>query len=121
MAYDVKADGTIANGRVFFDATAWVQSKPGLPDGMKLDKNGNLFATGPGGLHVFSSDGKHLGAINTGEKTANSIGVTMARCSTSPPIISSAASKPRPKGRDFERRGKDDWGEGLVRVSRGLS
>lgn len=71
MAYDVKPDGTIANGRVFFDSTAWVKSKPGLPDGMKVDKNGNLFATGPGGVLVFAPDGKHLGTINTGEKTAN--------------------------------------------------
>jgi len=71
MAYDVKADGTIDNGRVFFDATAWVKSKPGLPDGMKVDKDGNLFATGPGGVLVLAPDGTHLGTINTGEKTAN--------------------------------------------------
>src|SRR5438477_2883346 len=71
MAYDVKPDGTIGNGRVFFDSTAWVKSRPGLPDGMKVDKDGNLFATGPGGVHVFAPDGKHLGTINTGEKTAN--------------------------------------------------
>jgi len=72
MAYDVKADGTLANGRVFFDATSFVeQKKPGLPDGMKLDKKGNLFATGPGGVFVFAPDGKHLGTINTGEPTAN--------------------------------------------------
>jgi len=71
MAYDVKADGTIANGRVFFDATAWVKTKPGLPDGMKVDKDGNLFATGPGGVLVLAPDGTHLGTINTGEKTAN--------------------------------------------------
>jgi gluconolactonase len=72
MAYDVKADGTLANGRVFFDATSFVeQKKPGLPDGMKLDKKGNLFATGPGGVFVFTPDGKHLGTINTGEPTAN--------------------------------------------------
>ncbi len=47
------------------------QKKPGLPDGMKLDKKGNLFATGPGGVFVFTPDGKHLGTINTGEPTAN--------------------------------------------------
>jgi gluconolactonase len=72
MAYDVKPDGTIANGRVFFDATSLVgPSKKGLPDGMKVDKVGNLFATGPGGVFVFSPVGKHLGTINTGEATAN--------------------------------------------------
>jgi gluconolactonase len=38
---------------------------------MKVDRDGNLFATGPGGVLVFSPDGKHLGTINTGEPTAN--------------------------------------------------
>lgn len=71
MAYDVKDDGTITNGRVFYDATAWVKTKKGLPDGMKIDKSGNLFATGPGGVHVFSPDGTHLGAIDTNVATAN--------------------------------------------------
>jgi gluconolactonase len=72
MAYDVKSDGTLANGRVFFDATALVGPEhKGLPDGMKVDQNGNVFATGPGGVFVFSPDGKHLGTINTGEATAN--------------------------------------------------
>ena len=72
MAFDVKPDGTLANGRVFFDATALVgPNKKGLPDGMKVDKAGNLFATGPGGVFVLTPDGKHLGTINTGEATAN--------------------------------------------------
>jgi gluconolactonase len=72
MAYDVKADGTIANGRVFFDATALrKQGLKGLPDGMKVDKAGNLWATGPGGVLVLAPDGRHLGTINTGEATAN--------------------------------------------------
>ncbi len=72
MAYDVKPDGTIADGRVFFDATQFVgPAKKGLPDGLKVDAAGNLFATGPGGVFVFSPDGKHLGTINTGEATAN--------------------------------------------------
>jgi len=72
MAYDVQADGTIANGRVFYDATKWVGDEhPGLPDGMKIDKNGNLFATGPGGVWVFTPQGKLLGKINPGQKTAN--------------------------------------------------
>jgi gluconolactonase len=72
MVYDAQPDGTIANGKVFFDATAWAKEKrPGLPDGMKVDKNGNLFATGPGGVHVFSPEGKHLGTFDTGVPTAN--------------------------------------------------
>ncbi|MEO8427838.1 MAG: SMP-30/gluconolactonase/LRE family protein, partial [Verrucomicrobiota bacterium] len=63
MAYDVETDGTIANGRIFFDSTAMTKDKKGLPDGLKVDKAGNLFATGPGGVLVFSPDGKHLGTI----------------------------------------------------------
>jgi len=45
--FDVSASGTISNGRVFFDATAWTEKQTGLPDGMKLDKEGNIFATAP--------------------------------------------------------------------------
>lgn len=72
MVYDVKADGTIANGKVFFDATAWVkEGKKGLPDGLKIDRDGNLFATGPGGVQVFAPDGTHLGTFDTGVPTAN--------------------------------------------------
>ena len=66
MAYDVRGDGTIANGRVFFDATAWMKTKKGAPDGMTVDKDGNLFAAGPGGIHIFAPDGTHLGSIETG-------------------------------------------------------
>ncbi|MDH3584315.1 MAG: SMP-30/gluconolactonase/LRE family protein, partial [Phycisphaerae bacterium] len=71
MAYDVHTDGTIDNGRVFFDATSFVGDRKGLPDGMKLDRAGNLFATGPGGVLVLSPDGRHLGTIQTGQATAN--------------------------------------------------
>jgi gluconolactonase len=72
MVYDVNPDGTIANGKVFFDATAWAkEKKPGLPDGMKIDKDGNLFASGPGGLHVFAPDGTLLGTFDTGVPTSN--------------------------------------------------
>ncbi|MGH9769205.1 MAG: SMP-30/gluconolactonase/LRE family protein [Blastocatellia bacterium] len=72
MAYDMQPDGTIANGKVFFDATAWAkEGRPGLPDGLKVDKDGNLFATGPGGVLVFSPEGKHLGTFDTGVPTAN--------------------------------------------------
>jgi gluconolactonase len=72
MAYDVQADGGIANGRVFFDATKWVSpEKKGLPDGMKIDAQGHLFATGPGGVLIFDKTGKHLGTLATGEATSN--------------------------------------------------
>jgi gluconolactonase len=69
--FDVKSDGTIANGRVFFDATSMTKTKKGLPDGMKIDTEGNLFATGPGGVFIISPQGKHLGTIVTGQATSN--------------------------------------------------
>jgi gluconolactonase len=71
MAYPVKEDGTFAAGRVLFDATAWAKSKPGAPDGMKIDQHGNLFAAGPGGIHVIAPDGTHLGSFETGVATGN--------------------------------------------------
>jgi gluconolactonase len=72
MAYDVKEDGTLGAGRVFYDSTAWVKErKKGLPDGMKVDQAGNLFATGPGGLHIFTPDGTLLGTLATGVATSN--------------------------------------------------
>jgi len=71
MAFDVKADKTLGEGRVLFDATELVKTRKGLPDGLKVDKTGNIFATGPGGVFVFSKQGKHLGTILTGEATAN--------------------------------------------------
>jgi gluconolactonase len=71
MAYDLLPSGRIANGRVFFDATEQVAERPGLPDGLKVDAAGNLFATGPGGVLVFSADGRQLGTILTTQATAN--------------------------------------------------
>ncbi|MEP7273781.1 MAG: SMP-30/gluconolactonase/LRE family protein [Acidobacteriota bacterium] len=71
MAFPVKADGTIDKGRIFADVTEMVGKVPGLPDGLKVDSAGNLFATGPGGIHVFSPAGKPLGRLETGEATAN--------------------------------------------------
>lgn len=70
-AFPVKEDGTLGEGRVFFDATAMVGKHKGLPDGLKVDVKGNLWATGPGGVHVFAPDGTPLGRIDTGEATAN--------------------------------------------------
>jgi gluconolactonase len=71
MAYDVNPDGTISNGRVFADFTPAVKTRKGLPDGLKVDRGGNLWASGPGGILIFSPEGKHLGTINTDEPTSN--------------------------------------------------
>jgi gluconolactonase len=69
MAYDVKEDGTLDNARTFYDATS--ETAEGLPDGLKVDKRGNLYCTGPGGVWIFASDGKHLGTIQPEEVPAN--------------------------------------------------
>ena len=72
MAYDVQANGTIAHGRVFFDtAPLLAQGLKGNPDGLKVDRAGNVWTTGPGGVLVLSPSGKHLGSLLTGEATGN--------------------------------------------------
>jgi gluconolactonase len=68
-AYDVQPDGRMANGHIFFDASKL--SGQGLPDGMKIDHAGNLWATGPGGILVISPEAKLLGVIAFPEVPAN--------------------------------------------------
>ena len=70
-AFPVKADGTLGASRVIYDSTDVVGKQPGLPDGLKIDANGYLFATGPGGVLILSPDGKLLGQLDTGKATAN--------------------------------------------------
>ncbi|HUE03517.1 MAG TPA: SMP-30/gluconolactonase/LRE family protein [Bryobacteraceae bacterium] len=69
MRYRVAPDGSLANGTLLFDATA--DTAPGAPDGMKVDKEGNIYSAGPGGVWIFSPDGKHLGTIQMPERTGN--------------------------------------------------
>jgi gluconolactonase len=69
MRYDIAASGTVSNGRVFFDTTKHADG--GLPDGMKIDVHGNVWATGPSAVFVFSPDGRHLGTIKPPEDPAN--------------------------------------------------
>jgi gluconolactonase len=71
-AFPVNADGTLGKSRVILDATAWAkEGRPGLPDGMAIDKEGHIWATAPGGVYCLTPEGKVLGRINTGERTAN--------------------------------------------------
>ncbi len=69
MRYDVTPDGGIANGSVFADVSQ--EKDPAVPDGMKVDSLGNVYASGPDGIRVFSADGKHLGTIKTPESPSN--------------------------------------------------
>ena len=72
MAFPVEDDGTLGKSRLFHDATAaFKDGLPGLPDGLKVDAEGRLWATGPGGVYVFTPAGELLGRISTGERTAN--------------------------------------------------
>ncbi len=71
-AFDVQEDGTLSEGRLFYDATQQqAAGGKGLPDGLKVDQQGNIFAPGPGGVLIFDAEGKHLGTIQTDEATAN--------------------------------------------------
>lgn len=70
--FDLKEDYTLTNERLLFDATDWVSAEmPGLPDGLKVSRKGYVFATGPGGLYVFSPTYELLGMLHTGRPTAN--------------------------------------------------
>ena len=72
MAYPMQPDGSVGKGRVFFDAMPLMKQKlPGLPDGLKTDRDGNVWSTGPGGVLVIAPDGTLLGRIDTGQATAN--------------------------------------------------
>ena len=71
MSFAVQADGTLSKGTLFYDATKEVGKMPGLPDGLSVDTQGNLWASGPGGIWIFSKEAKLLGRINTGERTSN--------------------------------------------------
>jgi gluconolactonase len=67
--FDVKPDGTIANGKLFFDMSS--SKDTGVPDGIKIDQQGNIYGTGPGGVWILTPEGKHLGTIKAPENPAN--------------------------------------------------
>ncbi len=71
-AFPVQADGTLGEGKEIHNATDRVAKKePGLPDGLTVDSNGNLWASGPGGIFVMNATGKLLGRLVTNERTSN--------------------------------------------------
>ncbi len=69
MRYRVKPDGTLADPKLLYDATA--DTRLGGPDGIKVDVEGNIYGAGPGGVLILSPDGKALGTILIPERVAN--------------------------------------------------
>lgn len=70
--YDVGENDSLQNGRIFFDASAAMgKGVHGLPDGLKIDTKGNVFATGPGGVWIFNSEAKLLGKIKLDGPASN--------------------------------------------------
>jgi gluconolactonase len=70
MRYPVEADGGLGAGEVFLDVTATHPGEQAF-DGLKVDRNGNVYVAAPGGVWVSSADGRHLGTIKTPEQPAN--------------------------------------------------
>ncbi len=68
--WDISGDA-LTNGKVFFTAAPFDPSWKGLPDGLKIDKRGNVIASGPGGIYFFNSDGKKLGMIRLDNPASN--------------------------------------------------
>lgn len=70
--YEFKlSENAVTSGKIFFDATAAGKDQKGLPDGLKVDNQGNIFASGPGGIWIFNPEGKNLGKIALPEAAAN--------------------------------------------------
>lgn len=70
-AFAVKPDGTLGEGQEIQNVTDRVGKEPGLPDGLAVDQQGNLWASGPGGIYVMDKMGKLLGRLVTGRRTSN--------------------------------------------------
>lgn len=69
MRYRVATDGSLAQAKVFFDAGPY--ARHGAPDGMKVDREGNIYSAGPGGVWIFSREGAHLGTLHVPEPVSN--------------------------------------------------
>ena len=69
MRYTVKPDGTVTDAKLLYDVTS--DNRPGVPDGMKVDTEGNIYSAGPGGIWIISPEGKPLGTIVVPGRTSN--------------------------------------------------
>jgi gluconolactonase len=70
-AYDLAANDSLTNGRIYYDATVNATVENGLPDGLKVNEAGVVFASGPGGIWIFNASGKLIGKIKTTTPSAN--------------------------------------------------
>jgi gluconolactonase len=68
--FDIHGD-SVTNGKIFYSAAEEASTMQGVPDGFKIDKNGNVYATGPGGVYIFNSEGKKLGMIRLDDASSN--------------------------------------------------
>jgi len=71
MAFPIKDDKTLGEGKTLYNAKAAMAEFPGLPDGLAVAADGTIFGSGPGGIYVLKPDGKLIGRIITGERTSN--------------------------------------------------
>jgi gluconolactonase len=71
MEFGFNKDGTLDKGRIFHQPTKERHTDSGAPDGLKVRSDGIIFATGPGGVWIFSPGGEHLGTVKTGQATSN--------------------------------------------------
>jgi gluconolactonase len=69
MRYRVQPDGSVTNGILFLDAST--DPADGGPDGLRVDKKGNIYGSGPGGVWIISPEGKHIGTIKVPERVSN--------------------------------------------------
>ncbi len=69
MRYRVQPDGSVTDGRVFLDAST--DPAEGGPDGVRVDKEGNIYGAGPGSVWIISSEGEHIGTIKVPERVSN--------------------------------------------------
>jgi gluconolactonase len=71
-AFDLDEKDSIVQARIFYNVTTnFKMEGMGLPDGVRIDRDGNIFATGPGGIWIFNKDGKVIGKIKLPQATAN--------------------------------------------------
>lgn len=71
MVYEFAEDGSLSEGKVFHDASIASDTLKGAPDGLAVREDGIIFATGPGGVWIFTPEGENLGIVKTGQATSN--------------------------------------------------